>query len=357
MECMKSELDIFARKPAQLNILKTEEVAYKPVSSLDNTSDIEFLSLGHGDTYRDLSSIYLRLHVQILKDTKGTVHEDAKTGVVNNILHLLFRQCSIYLNNKPIAQTDNNYNYRCYIENLLNYGTETASTHLDGVGWTLDKGKIDSIVDKENTGLDTRKALFGKCGVVELMGKIHADMFNQHKLLMNNVDLRVVLSLEKPEFYIMEADTGTSFVKFLDATLYVNHVTVSPPVHQNVLQRRNAVYPYKRVEVKSYTVSPNSFNLSLDNVIIGQLPNLLIFGMVDNDAYSGKRSKNPFNFQHYNISQFNLSVNGAQIPAQPLQFDYTKTPPVSAREYNTLFTGTNIHHFDKAHQITNMGKF
>lgn len=74
--------------------------------------------------------------------------------------------------------------------------------------------------------------------------------------------------------------------------------------------------------------------------------------MCDNDSFVGRRSKNPFNFQHYDITQFNLSVNGTQIPNLPIEFDYDKQPPISARGYNSLFKGTNMQHFDKSHQIS-----
>ena len=67
IECMKSELDIFRTQPIQSSILRSEEVSYNPIASLDNPSVIEFVSLGHGDTYRDLSSAYLKLKVQFLK--------------------------------------------------------------------------------------------------------------------------------------------------------------------------------------------------------------------------------------------------------------------------------------------------
>lgn len=382
-ECMKSELDIFSALPVQSNILKTEEVSYKPIASLDNSSVLEFVSLGHGDTYRDLSSIYLRLKVQLIKLKNGkevpyTGDEKWKTknadgsevestatavGVVNNIMHSLFRQCTIYLNGKPIAQTDNNYHFRAYIENLLNYGKDAASTHLESVGWYLDEKDMEVVESgaggkpaELNEGYIKRADLFSKSNVVELMGKIHGDKFNQDKLLINGVDLRVVLSLEKPEFYLFSRDDDDSpRIKIVEATMYMNHVTVNPNIllaHESVLQRSNAVYPYKRVEVKSYTLPANTFTLSLDNIVIGQLPNLLIFGMVDNDAYTGRRTKNSYNFKHNNITRFNLSVNGVQMPNQPIEFDFSKNKPISTRGYITLFKGTGIHYFDRGHQIS-----
>lgn len=113
---MKSELDLFSGRVVQTSILKTEEVAYKPVSPLTKQPTvIEFLSLGSGDTYRDLN-ISIKVTFRVVKDEKDTLHTDDSGGFVNNILHSMFRQATIYLNGKPIAQMDVNYNYRAYIE-------------------------------------------------------------------------------------------------------------------------------------------------------------------------------------------------------------------------------------------------
>jgi hypothetical protein len=85
---------------------------------------------------------------------------------------------------------------------------------------------------------------------------------------------------------------------------------------------------------------------------MGQLPNLVIFGMVANDALTGDRKKNPFRFQHFHIERFNLNVNGSPVPIQPLEFSYGKDSTISMRGYQTLFKGTGIHYSDKGHQIT-----
>lgn len=357
MLCMKSELDLFAKKPVQTNVLKTEEIAYKPLSSLEKATTIEFLSLGHSDTYRDLSSIYLRLKVRLVADHNGKVHTDGKVGLVNNVLHSLFRQCSIYLNNKPIAQTDNNYNYRSYFENLLSYGSEAADIHLEGSGWILDTaGQMDVHDEKKNTGLDRRKALFAKSNTVELIGRIHGDLFNQPKFLINGVDLRIIFTLEKPEFYVLSnVEADTSCIEIQEATLYMNHVTINPNIliaHQAVLSKQPATYPYKRVEVKSYTVAPGSLTMSIDNAVVGQLPNLMLIGFVENTSYSGSRKLNPYNFQHCNVSSFYLVINGIQVPSQAIDFDYTnKDAPISMRGFESLFRGTNLHQMDRTHQV------
>lgn len=312
--------------------------------------------MGHGDTYRDLSSIYLKLLVKIKKSptedhASGTpaVGSDPAVlatggGVVNCLLHSLFRQVSIYLNGKPVAQSDSNYPYRSIIEVICNYSHDAASTHLESIGYFKDTpGQLDNVAPSAtfgNLGLFERMKLFEGSQTVELYGKLHGDMLNQSKLLINNVDLRIVLCMEKPEFYCLEGDAETSVASIVDTTLFMNHVTINPGIllaHEQILAQKNAVYPYKRVEVKSYTIPSKNMNISLDNCVIGVLPTFLLFCMVDNDAYTGKRSKSPFNFKHYDITSFNLVVNGVQIPNLPLTFDYSKNIPISTRGYANIF--------------------
>ena len=43
--------------------------------------------------------------------------------------------------------------------------------------------------------------------------------------------------------------------------------------------------------------------------------------MLDNDAFDGSVSKNPFNFQPFDLKEFNLLVNGTSYPSQPVKLD------------------------------------
>lgn len=353
-ECMKSELDLFSPPSIQTNIFKNEEVAYKPVTSLENQSSIEFACYGHGDTYLDLSSINLCMKIQITK-SNGTLYKDAdkdQPGIVNNILHSLFRQINISLNGKIITASDGNYSYRAYLEQLLNYGDDAHKTHLQLTGWSLESKGLDSLADLD--GLKTRSALTKNSGVIEVYGKLHADMLNQPLLLLNNVDLRIVLTLNKPEFYLLGVDTDTSIIKVLEATLYMKHATINPNIliaHHKMLENTTAKYYYKRNEVKSYTISSGTSLISLDNIVMGQLPTNLIFMMVDNDAYTGKRSKNPFNFKHNKISSFALYMNGVQVPNDPIEMDFTSGTNY-ARAYSTIFSANGILHTSQGNLIS-----
>lgn len=47
-ECMNSSLDLFAKPPLQSNIQKTIQITYNPITSLENSSSIEFHIPSHG---------------------------------------------------------------------------------------------------------------------------------------------------------------------------------------------------------------------------------------------------------------------------------------------------------------------
>lgn len=345
IECMKSELDLFKPRNVQTSILKTEEICYKPLTSLDNQSVIEFACQGHGDTYLDLSSINLRLKIQVAK-SDGTTYKTTDLNqpeITNNVLSSLFRQVNVSLNGKSVNSSDGNYSYRAYIETLLNYGGDANCTHLETVGW--------------NKNYKLRNSMYVNSAIVELYGKLHADMLNQPLLLLNNVNLRISLTLNKPEFYLITTAankaTDNSFIKIIEAGLHINHCTINPQIliaHHRTLERSNAKYHYKRCEIKSFIVGKGN-SISLDNIVLGQLPTSLIFLMVDNDAYTGCKDKDPFNFKHNSINSFALYLNGTPIPNESISTDFNSGMQY-ARAYSSIFTTLGLIHTSQGNLIT-----
>ena len=256
-------------------------------------------------------------------------------------------------NGKNVSAPDNNYAYRAYLETLLNYGNDASKTHLEMCGWIPDSKANNPVTALDGLKVRLEKTKTGK--ILEVVGKLHADMLNQELLLLNNVDVRINISLNKPDFYFISNDpTNTGVLKIVSASLSMNHVTVNPNVlvaHHKILEKTNARYPYKRVETKTFTVSPKGNILSLENVVLGQLPTRLVFGMVDTDSYTCKRNKNPFNFKHNKISLFALFVNGNQIPHEPIEMDFTNNN-IIARAYSTLFQSNGILHANEGNSIT-----
>lgn len=361
MFCMKSELDVFELPPLQTNVTEVEQVVYNPTTSLNNSTSIEFLIPGNGDTYKNLSSIYLRLLVKlnakvVVKPPEG---DKSEIGVVNNLLHSLFRQCTVTLNNVQVSQ-DNDYHYKAFFQTILNYGNDASTTHLATTGWCLDEQNLDSLDPAENLQHGKRNIWFktntGFTKKLELFGKLHVDLFSQPRFLINNVNIKITLMKEKSEFYMMEPTANQSDIEILEANLFIDHVHVNPALllaHHQMLEKSTAKYPYRRMTVRQYSVNAGTANLCLDNIIIGQKPNILLFAMLNNNSYCGTRNKNPFYFKNFGLQQFVLYVDGKQIPSKPLVMQHSNAEGnLTSRAYNSLFTATGINYFDKGHQIT-----
>ena len=78
---------------------------------------------------------------------------------------------------------------------------------------------------------------------VELQDRIHSDLFNQEKLILNGVDLTVKLHRHKPEFCLLSEDTAPAYkITIVDAIFYVKKIELTPVFNaiNTVLNDKNA---------------------------------------------------------------------------------------------------------------------
>lgn len=354
-ECIKSELNIFELPPTQTTIENSQWIHYKPFSSLTDSGPLEFIVPGHGDEYIDLSHTMLNIKVELTENDNASAEAKAHhPGVVNNLMHSLFSQVDVSLNQKLVSPSNNGYGYRAYIENLLNYNNEAKKSHLTSVLWFKDlAGKMDDLTDA-NTGLKTRKKYVRKSKTTDLLGHLHCDIFNQEKFLLNGVEMKVRMVRARENFYIMSQHGSAFRLRITDASLIVRRVKISPGIllaHAKALAKTTAKYPLTRVEVKSMSLHSGIHAETLDNVILGQLPKRIILGFVNNKAYNGDYELNPFNFQHFNINFLSLYLDGVQIPSRPLQPDFSDSN-LYIDAYHTLYSGTGIHFLNEGNNIS-----
>ena len=270
----------------------------------------------------------------------------------------MFSSLSVSLNGKPVTLHETNYHYKAYLEKLLNYGSDASGTHLVSSFWYLDSSATDGKLsaDKENKGYATRLNYLSKSQTVELYGRLHADLFNSDRMLINGVDMNIRLTRAPEAFYLLGPEDDPKVrIKILDATLFITQIELKPPLllaHANVLgMKRKAHYPVTHTQIKTFTASSGAQQVSIDNAFLGPIPERILLGFVKNTAFVGSASTNPFQFHHYDMTSLVLYVNGIQHPSEPLTMDCS-SPYGVTRAYETLFSSTGIHHDDRAHMIT-----
>ena len=301
--CGKSELELFSVPPTQTAIESSQWVEYRPITSLSDSSPIEFVITGSGEEYLDLSETYLQVTAKIVKtdggnlgqtsDAAGTVTgDDANVGPVNLWLHSLFSQVDVSLNERLVTPSMNTYPYRAYLETLLSYGPVAKESYLTAAMWYKDTAK--HMEDHQlNKGFKSRQKWTLASNQVVMVGRPHLDLCFQDRLMLNGVDVKMRLVRSKDTFSLM----GEGRVKIEDVALFVRKVKVDPSVqldHIRGLERMPVKYPLCRVETKVFSVPKGNMMANQENLFLGQLPTLAI-GMMENKAFNGDKDMNPFN--------------------------------------------------------------
>ena len=262
-DCSSSSLDLFLLPPTQSSFPKGKSIDYHPITSLSDDRPIEFKVSGSGKEFLDLGRSYLFLKVKVSKADGSNLDGASKVGFANYPIASLFNQVDAILGGKLISSATNTYAHRSILEVLLNYDKEAAESPLGCGLFCKDTAgqmeEMDITADRVlNTGLETRSELTKTRRTVELQGRIHSDLFNQEKLILNGVDRTVKLHRHKPEFCLLSADTAPAYkIIIVDAILYVKKTELILSVFNamnTVLNDKNAQYAITRTTPKLFTV-------------------------------------------------------------------------------------------------------
>jgi hypothetical protein len=173
-------------------------------------------------------------------------------------MHSLFSDISVSLNEKLVSPPTSMYPYRAYLETLPRYGPATKDSQLTGVVWYRHTRIHGQQGKKENKGFGERLALIAESKLVQMMRKLHLDLFCQEKYLLNQVEMKIKLRRSRDVFALMGVTD-----KIKDISLFVRKVQLSPNIrmgHVKALEKISSKFPIRKVEVKVDTVPQGNTN-------------------------------------------------------------------------------------------------
>jgi len=368
MEIFNQELDLFLRPKVQNEITKTFDREFSPISSIQHGSPIEFIIPGSQNLYLDLAKSYLYIRCKITTPTNDNPANDIQVGIINLPLHSLFSKVDIELGGKLISDSNGLYCYRAYIETLLNSGMDSALSQLQSELFEKDTANHfhDFAIgdDVPNKGLHKRAGHFRGGADVELMGRIHGDIFNQQHAILSNVNLKIKLYPCANNFILTTPPPQNNAaqinykIHILDARMLIHTIHASEYVireHEKLLQNHFAYYPLLNVTMKIISVPRGQTSTMHDNIYLGQLPSKIALAMVTDESMAGGYQQNPFNFEHFNLNYLALYANGELIPNRPYQPNFEHNFYI--KDYQSLFEGkwgssSIINRYDYAHGYT-----
>ncbi|XP_035231361.1 uncharacterized protein F54H12.2-like [Stegodyphus dumicola] len=322
----KSELKLFTLHPTQTVIERGQWVQFHPLSNASDGGPIEFHVSGTREDYLDLSQTQLFLKVKVVISDGSLLKDGEKVDVT--------------LNERLISSSNNTYPYRAILEKLLNHNYDEKTSQLSAELFFKDTAGKMNVFDPSdpnpNEGFTKRADFIKKSETVDMIGRLHVDLFHQERLMLNLVDLKLKLIRSKLEFCLMGENSYKILIQH--ASLFVRKVRVNPAVtlaHAKSLEKTSAKYPINRVLCKIYSIPQGNMSFVQDNVFAGQMPKRLVLAFVDNEALNGTYKKSRFEFKHYHINFISVYMDGQPVPYQPLEPNFENNAFI--RAYQSLF--------------------
>ena len=134
-------------------------------------------------------------------------------------------------------------------------------------------------VNAGNLGMVERGRYLEESRVVDMMGRLHVDLFLQDIFLLNGVDVKIRLVRSKDAFSLMADGQNPDYkVRIVEATLFARKAVLSPTVqmaHIKALAKGAAKYPLRPVDCKVYSIPQGAMSHTHENLFLGTLPKRL----------------------------------------------------------------------------------
>ena len=356
-QCSLNELELFDPVIKQVTLDRAQWVDIHPINNITANAPIEFNINGSTDELLDFNNTMLQLNVKVTKTDGSNLAATDIVAPVNNWFHSMFADAILTIAGTQVEGGNMTYPYKAYMVNLLTHSKQSKSTQLQSVGWYKDKHGYMNSNQNNNDGFKQRHQLIRESKVVELCGPLLFDFFTQNKYCIHNVDVGIKLIPSKATFQTMLLTANTVAnratdvsVKISKAVLYVRRVKAIPSFINQIEQQlnlQNALYPIQRTEITTYTIPTGNTSHNKESLFRGQMPKFVAVGFVQNNAYNGLYTENPFNFQNLDIIKIAMYREGESIPSRPLEPNFDNSQ--YQREYVSLLQSIDI--FNKNEDI------
>jgi len=351
-------LNLFSLPLSNMGVTDVKYLQHKPINQFSVEGDVKFHVAGAGTSYIDLSSVYIKTSVRIVKADGSLVPERPKqesaaeagdaaetsdessgdadvdewcVGPVNYLSQALWDQVEVRLNDRVVTGGQTGYSYKALINTLLEEH-EITDSQLECALFVKDSSKsMDdvSVTFGSNKGYIRRTALMDGSKTIELLGKVDVDVFKVNKLLLNGVSLDMALTPTSNNFRLMSPNRGKVEYKLeiRDITLVLKHITPSNLIllaHQKVLEEEisMAKYFYTKEELRKLSIGAGTMSYYMEDLYNGKIPSKIVIGFVAGTAMNGRLDRNPYNFMNYDVTYINVSLSGMPTPNGPLNVDF-----------------------------------
>ena len=326
-EVASNHFNPFQSAQYETSIKEVSNQTFHPISSTGSGGPFHFNIPADPDKWTDCESVRLHGKMRIRKKTGATISDlvDAdKVAPIDNCFQSLWSNVRVKLNGTEITDpTGRWYSYKSFLENKCSYSSKVKEVVLKSRGLAEDTPGKFTTCDNTNKGWEARRKMFQKSKWNYFCVNLHSDITTLRKFLPPNIKIEIELERNSDDFCLMgtEADNTTYLIEIENLRLslkrYLPNEDVKRFYEAHIAKGHKARFTIDRSVIKTYTVKGGTTNLSHYGIISGdQLPDQVVIGIVKEESYNGKLTENPYEFNHHNLSEASLVVNGRHEPSE-----------------------------------------
>jgi hypothetical protein len=296
-----------------------EEYLYiRPTTPLETKGSISIDIPDQEVFFLDLQKSQMCVRLKVVAENGTSLDTTTNYFSANNFLYTLFRNIVIYFNERIVYSSEDHYGYRCMIENL----TSKEESDLN-VGFYAEKEDGEP----NRTETQARKTEVAASTFLELQGPLLSDINTISRLIPNKVSVRITLDQQDPKFVMLCSDATPAGCKIVIDDLYLKvlRVAINPQIQRSIssaLDSSDSAFHMTRTVIKTAVIQPNTNSLSIERIFSGQIPKVVLLGLVSSEAYKGDLAKNPYNFKTAEVSKIVVSADDVPAPANYMTFDF-----------------------------------
>ena len=351
-------LALHAPLDVETALIDGSNVIYNSVASITNSGPIEFLVPRDNECSFILNQTRLSGYFIVMDQNDGPATAEDQVTLVNHSAACLFSQVEVYLNGTQVCDLSSavTYPWKMFIQTVLSYNTEVKKTYLAAEGYYNEESRdiISHLASNSAPSLAIRRNSIINLQKVYFNTRLAVDLFHTDRFLPPNVDIKIKLVRSQEKFGLLQQTQNKTFkIVLKDLKLQMRKVLPTLQERERFKQRllREPCYlPFKASRMRHYVIPQGVSSINISNISNGILPKSVYFVMIHNQAISHEPTKNPFNFEHFNLSSYNLKKNGQCVFPRPFQIDIQQGDYVDL--YRHLYDSVGISHSNQSIGLT-----
>ena len=241
--------------------------------------------------------------------------ENARGSYVNNIMHSIFSNVEVYINNQQIYNSNGLFAHKSYISNNFKAAISEYKGDLHCEGYDYEQDPEDISNPLPDPLLTRRKKLLSRPDGFMLYGKLGIDFFSTSELLYPNMKIRLRLIRARPNFYMISDNPNVSYA-IVDCSLYTRRIALKYDYHKtrmDMLAYAPVEYNYLGILAKTFIIPARQNQFIQENIFNNAPIRRINIAMNTNSAFTGSFTENPFWYQQFDLRQIRTLKGGKPI--------------------------------------------